>query len=100
MFKDYPAIGVIVSIGLIVFLMWVVMKKTKALTANDQLLFLLIFLTTLFSSVWLVDKVVAPFTNLLTEKESDNILTTGTGLIGLIVGYYLRGGKPEDKPEK
>ncbi len=97
MFTENIYIGVLLAVVFIGFCLWMVIRQTKTLIAQDKVLFLLIFLVTLLSSIWSVDKIVAHRIELLTPEESKSIFEIIRNIVVLVLGYYF--GTKKDKNE-
>ncbi len=99
MFQDQQVIGVLLAVAIMIASIWMVIKYTKALVAQEKILFLLVFILTILSVTWFIDRVIAFKTPLLTEKESDLILDIMKTIVTLVLGYYL-GSKKTDINDK
>ncbi len=95
MFSTNIYVGVFVAVSFIITLNWFVIKNTKALVAEERILFLLNILVTNLLAVWCVDKIVAHQLQLLTPDESKSIFEIFKTLIVAILAYYL-GSKKKD----
>ncbi len=95
MFTDNTTIGVITALAFIVGIMFFVVHYTKPLIAEQRILFLLIFLITLLSSTWVIDKIIAFKIQLLHEEESKRIFDMIETVVTLTLGYYLGTKKNE-----
>jgi hypothetical protein len=89
MYNYNVVIGVLLAITFISSLIFFVVHKTKDLIAQEKILFLLIFLITVLTGVWCIDRVVAFNVNLLTTAESDAIFEIIRTIVTLVLGYYF-----------
>jgi hypothetical protein len=81
---------------IIVGLISAVLYFTRKLISQEKILFMFILISTILSSVWLIDNVLAIKINLLTEKEDDAILSTMKTIIEFTLGFYF-GSKATNK---
>jgi len=74
MFKDFPVFGVLLAVAILVGIVWVSIKMTKNLIANDKVNFLLVLITSSLVGVWVIDNVVAFKTQLLDPDKNKFII--------------------------
>jgi len=97
MFKDSTTIGVIIAMVFITGAIAAVLYFTRKLIAEEKILFLLVFLVTLFATVWAVDNVIAIRMELLSEKETDMILKNLENTISLVLGFYMGSKRQKEQ---
>ena len=90
MFKDETTLGVLVALLFISLCLGVVLFFTYKLISKDKILFSFIFIMTLLTSIWAVDKFIAFRISLLSEEENKAILQMINTMLSLIMGYYLK----------
>ncbi len=95
MFNSNIYLGVTLAILFICGVTWFVIHKTKSLVAQEKILFLLIFLVSIVSAVWVVDRILAHQINLLTPEESKSIFEIIRNIIAVVLGYYFGIKKSE-----
>jgi hypothetical protein len=89
MYTTHIILGVLLAIAFIITVTFFVLHKTKDLLPQDKILFMLIFLLSLVSCVWAVDKCVAIHTEILTTQESDSVFEIIKSIVFTILGYYF-----------
>jgi len=94
MFKDLPIIGVFLSVAILVGVVWVSIKMTKNLIANDKVNFLLVLITSSLVGVWVIDNVIAFKTELLDPDENKFIIQLMASVV-----FYVLGKQETKKPE-
>lgn len=97
MFQNQQTLGVILALAFMISCIGLVIYFTKSLIAQDKILFLLIFLVALLSTVWAVDKVIAFRIALLSDDEKKTILQIIENVVALTLGYYMGSKKNDDK---
>lgn len=93
MFKDNQILGVILAVGLLVFIILMAVRMTRNLIADDKINFLGVLIVSAIVGVWLIDNVIAFKTTLLDPDENKFVIQT----MAAVLFYVL--GKQRDKSE-
>ncbi len=96
MFTSNTTLGVILALLFICLTTWFVIHNTRSLIATDKVLFLLVFLIAILTTVWVADRVIAFKIQLLTVEESKSIFEIIRNIIAIVLGYYF-GSKKQEK---
>ena len=95
MFKDFPILRIFLSVAILVGIVWVSIKMTKNLIANDKVNFLFVLITSSLVGVWIIDNVIAFKTQLLDPDENKFIIQFMAA-----VAFLVLGNNQKDKPNK
>jgi hypothetical protein len=85
MFKDNQTVGILLAVMLLVGIVWLSVKMTKNLIAEDKFNFLVVIIVSMLLGVWVIDNVIAFKTQLLDDDENKFILQT----LGYVMAYVL-----------
>ena len=85
MFQDNQLIGIFLAVAVMAAIVWVAIKMTKGLIAEDKFNFLVVFIVAILGGVWIVDNVIAFKTQLLDDDENKFIMQT----LGYVMAYVL-----------
>lgn len=92
---NITTLGVIICIIFVSGCLWAILYYTKGLIAKEKILFQFMFIVTLVTSTWAMDKLVAFRTSLLTDEESGHIFEMMILIVGITIGYFMRGKKED-----
>jgi len=95
MFQDNLTLGVLIAMVFVSLCVGTTLYFTRKLIAEDKILFVLVFMVTLLTATWCVDKIVASKTQLLSDEENKSILQMMDNVISLVIGYWLGKKKTE-----
>jgi len=82
-------IGSIISLGVVGLGTWFVLKSTKSLQQQNQLVTVIIYSLCLLIGVYVIDKIVAVKIEILSLEENQSLFSFIQDIVLIVFGYFF-----------